>query len=101
MSFGLTSFDRALVTRVDSAELGSHDEASLFLTSLSLAPREDSPTVAARIPTRTSHLVTGPVSLPAICRCMGDIQTPGTDIAPPGLPRYLRTAVRFRRSSDG
>ena len=51
---------------VDSAVAGSHEEASLFWTSASLEENEPSPATAINQKPRTSHLVTGPVSLPAI-----------------------------------
>src|SRR4051812_47417640 len=74
MSFGSTSLDNALVTFVASAEPGSHEDASLSLTSVSFAPRTERPTVAARTRAATTHFVTGPVSFPAICRCMETFQ---------------------------
>ena len=70
MSLGLTASESSSTTLVDSADPGSHDAASLFWTSMSLAlsgmamPRS---TIQA---TRTIHFVMRPVSLPAICRCM-------------------------------
>src|SRR5687767_7592192 len=70
MSLGLTSRASASDTLVASALPGSQEEASLFLTSASLEPRMLKPMVRKTVTAKTIHLVTGPVSLPAICRCM-------------------------------
>ena len=51
---------------VDSALPGSQDEASLFWTSVSLPAKLPSPTTATSQKPSTNHLVTRPVSLPAI-----------------------------------
>ena len=51
--------------RVDSADSGSHEDASLFCTSASLEAKNPEP-MAVKIQTaRTTHLVTRPVSVPA------------------------------------
>ncbi len=62
-SWNGSSFSSA---RVDSALDGSQDEASLFWTSASLEPKEPRPATAINQKPSTIHLVTGPVSLPAI-----------------------------------
>src|SRR6476659_1152683 len=75
MSFWLWNGASLLSALVDSAVFGSHDEASLFWTSVSFdanrlqAPRPMTITAAA-----TNHLVTGPVSFPATARCMTPLQ---------------------------
>ena len=51
---------------VDSALPGSHEDASLFWTSVSFPAKVPRPTKATSQKPRTSHLVTLPVSLPAI-----------------------------------
>ncbi len=51
---------------MDSALAGSHEEASLFWTSVSLAANPEATTKMATQAARTIHLVTLPVSLPAI-----------------------------------
>ena len=56
-------FSRA---RVDSALPGSHEEASLFWTSVSLPAKLPRTPTAMIQKASTIHLVTGPVSLPAI-----------------------------------
>ncbi len=70
MSLGSTVPDSSSTTLVDSAEAGSHDEASLFWTSTSLAFRLLIPPAITSAATTTIHFVTRPVSRPAICRCM-------------------------------
>src|SRR5438094_6730510 len=67
------SFSRALV---DSALPGSQEDASLFWTSVSLPANPPSTPTATSQNSRTNHLVTLPVSLPAICRCMGPLHQP-------------------------
>ena len=60
---------------MDSALAGSQDDASLFWTSVSLPASEPAGDDEDHDQTaRTIHLVTRPVSLPAICRCMGLLQ---------------------------
>src|SRR4051812_3043798 len=74
MSLGLTSLDSWSATRVDSADEGTQDDCSLFLTSASLLPRPPITMVRRTTAARTTHLVTGEVSFPAIWRCMGSLQ---------------------------
>ena len=66
MSLGSTVEESSSSTLVDSADSGSHEEASLFWTSTSLV--EKAPITAKRTsaPTSTTHLVTRPVRAPAI-----------------------------------
>ena len=79
MSLGLISFESWSDTRVDSADEGTHEDCSLFLTSASLPPRAPMTTVSSTMTASTIHLVTGPVSFPAIWRCMGTLhQRAGT-----------------------
>jgi hypothetical protein len=66
MSLGLTASESSPTTLVDSADSGSHDDASLFWTSMSLALSGMAMAKSAIHPRRTIHLVTRPVSLPAI-----------------------------------
>src|SRR3954452_12325229 len=73
---------------VDSALAGSHEEASLSWTSVSLEanmPATPKTTIQA---TSTIHLVTGEVSFPAIWRCMVQLQqkvgTVGIGVSPEG-----------------
>ena len=61
-SWNGSSFSKA---RVDSADSGSHEEASLFCTSASLAAKLAAPAATSSHTTRTIHLVTRPVSVPA------------------------------------
>src|SRR6478672_8888415 len=87
---------------VDSALAGSQDDAWLSCTPVSL-PASGPATATTRIQkTSTSHLVTRPVSLPAICRCMRLVQ----QRAPTGVigvyPEFTRlgrivTLVRYLR----
>src|SRR3954452_17761288 len=64
---------------VDSALEGSHDDASLFWTSVSFWANMPATPKMTTQAARTTHLVTGEVSLPAIWRCMGSLhQTVGT-----------------------
>ena len=49
---------------------GSQDDASLFWTSVSLDAKAPATPTARSQRTSTTHLVTRPVSLPAICRCI-------------------------------
>ena len=86
MSLGSTAADSSSSTLVDSAEAGSQDEASLFWTEVSLVEKKPMMTVITRTATRTIHLVTRPVSEPAICRCMDGSPPEGTDIAHPDDP---------------
>ncbi len=67
ISFGSMMARASSSTFVDSAEQGSQEDASLFWTSVSFWAKW-LPTMKARIQnaTRTIHLVTRPVSLPAI-----------------------------------
>ena len=51
---------------MDSALAGSHDEASLFWTSVSLDAKPEATTKMTIQAARTIHLVTRPVSWPAI-----------------------------------
>ena len=51
---------------MDSALAGSQDEASLFWTSVSLAAKLPATTKTTSQTASTIHLVTRPVSLPAI-----------------------------------
>ena len=62
-SWNGSSFSSA---RVDSALAGSQDAASLFWTSASFEENAPRPTKATSQAASTIHLVTGPVSLPAI-----------------------------------
>src|SRR5215216_6542224 len=80
MSLGLTSCEMASATLVDSAEAGTQDDCSLSFTSASLVPRIPRPTVRMIVATATTHLVMGPVSLPATWRCMRTTLSGGTDI---------------------
>ena len=66
MSLGLTVSESWSTTLVDSADPGSHEDASLFWTSMSLALSPPRPKASPSQTTRTIHLVTRPVSLPAI-----------------------------------
>src|SRR4051812_1060016 len=88
MSLGLTSLDSWSATRVDSADEGTHEDCSLFLTSASLLPRPPITMVNRTTATRTTHLVTGEVSFPAIWRCMGSLHqkvgTVGIGVFPEG-----------------
>src|SRR6187200_634270 len=70
MRFGSWNGVSLSSARVDSALAGSQEEASLFCTSASFDARKLDPTASRSQKTSTSHLVTGPVSRPAICRCM-------------------------------
>src|SRR5665809_145883 len=73
MSFGSTVSESSSSTLVDSAEAGSQDDASLFWTSMSLAENVDITPAMSSATTTTIHLVTRPVNLPAICRCMREL----------------------------
>src|SRR3954453_4002692 len=80
---------------VDSALDGSQDAASLFWTSVSLDANPLA-TTRIRIETgRTIHLVTRPVSLPAILRCMGELHhevgTVFIRVFPDQTPKGFRT----------
>ena len=66
MSLGSTVPVSSSTTLVDSADSGSHDEASLFCTSMSLALNPLMMTMSTIAATRTIHLVIRPVSFPAI-----------------------------------
>ena len=66
MSLGSTVVDSSSRTLVDSALAGSQDEASLFWTSVSLAANPEATTKMTIQAARTIHLVTRPVSRPAI-----------------------------------
>ena len=66
MLLGSTVSESSSDTSVDSALSGSQVDASLFWTSASLAERLPAPTKITIHATSTIHLVTGPVSLPAI-----------------------------------
>ena len=73
--------------RVDSALAGSHDDASLFWTSVRLlANPEETPSTTTQ-KASTIHLVTGPVSLPATWRCMEDSNAYRGKRDVRGLPR--------------
>ncbi len=77
------SFSKA---RVDSAESGNQEEASLFWTSASLAAKPAAPTASSSHTTRTTHLVTRPVKVPAISRLMAVIRADPGDVPHPELP---------------
>jgi hypothetical protein len=79
MSLGSTVSDSASRTSVDSASPGSHDDASLSWTSASFALSGAMASAKKITIAATIHLVTGPVSLPAISACMGDSLPGGTD----------------------
>src|SRR5688500_12225093 len=79
MSLGSTVPESSSSTWVDSAESGSQLEASLFWTSTSVAENVDITPAISSVVTTTIHLVTGPVNLPAICRCMGGTPSQGGD----------------------
>ncbi len=81
MSLGSTDCESSSSTLVDSADPGSQDEASLFWTSASLAEKPAMITVMPSTAASTIHLVTRPVSEPAICRCMPPSRAAATDIA--------------------
>ncbi len=66
MSLGSMLSDSSSRTFVDSAEAGSHDDASLFCTSTSLGLSGASRNARSTTAAATIHLVTGPVSFPAI-----------------------------------
>ncbi len=66
MSLGSTVPVSSSTTLVDSADSGSQDDASLFWTSISLALNPLMMTMSTIAATRTIHLVTRPVSFPAI-----------------------------------
>ena len=66
MSLGFTAVESSSRTSVDSALAGSQDEASLFWTSVSLAANPLATTKTTIQAAKTIHLVTLPVSLPAI-----------------------------------
>src|SRR4051795_9006747 len=74
MSFGSTVPVSSLSTFVDSADPGSQDDASLFWTPVSLALSGAISATMTKVAARTTHLVTGLVSLPAICRCMQPLE---------------------------
>src|SRR4029078_1859577 len=90
MSFWLWKGASLSSAFVDSALAGSQDEAWLSCTSASLlAPLPAAITTISQ-KASTSHLVTRPVSFPAICRCMS---SSGPDVPKPrhrGLPRVRR-----------
>src|SRR4051812_23750737 len=90
MSLGLTSPESWSATRVDSAEDGTHEDCSLFLTSASLVPSEAITPVSRMTATRTTHLVTGPVSFPAIWRCMGSLHQKAGTVGIGDFPERLR-----------
>ncbi len=66
MSLGSTVLESSSRTFVDSALPGSQEDASLFWTSVSLAENPPMITTTTSQAARTNHLVTLPVSLPAI-----------------------------------
>ena len=66
MSLGSTVSESSSRTLVDSADPGSHEDASLFWTSASLAEKPAMMTVMPRTTARTTHLLVRPVSDPAI-----------------------------------
>ena len=66
MAFGSWNGSIFSMARVDSALPGSHEEASLFWTSVSLPAKIPRTTNAPIQNASTIHLVTGLVSLPAI-----------------------------------
>ena len=66
MLLGSTVSESSSETLVDSADSGSQVDASLFWTSASLDDRLPAPMTMTIQAARTIHLVTGPVSLPAI-----------------------------------
>src|SRR3954451_23941547 len=90
MSLGSTVPVSSSTTLVDSAEPGSQEDASLFWTSTSLLFSGAMMPTRTKAPTRTIHLVTGPVSLPAICRCMGPLDQ-----------RRTVFVIRNKRESEG
>src|SRR6476646_5655821 len=59
---------------VDSALAGSHEDAWLSWTLVSLPARGPATPTTSNQKTSTSHLVTRPVRRPAICRCMDLVQ---------------------------
>ena len=66
MAFGFWKGFSLSSARVDSALAGSQEDASLFWTSVSLAANPPATTRITSQTARTIHLVTRPVSLPAI-----------------------------------
>jgi hypothetical protein len=81
MSLGLWKASSLSSALVDSALAGNHDEAWSSVTWLSLPPNaQPTPAITIHKPA-TIHFVTGLVSFPAICLCMGQVQ----QIAPTGV----------------
>src|SRR3569623_3274060 len=89
MSFWSWKALRVLSAFVDSADDGSHDEAALFWTSVSFWANPAAPTRTRTQRPRTIHLVTGLVSLPAICLCMAPLHQKTTTL---GIGDYPETA---------
>jgi hypothetical protein len=93
MSLGLWKTSSLSSALVDSALAGTHEDAWSSVTSVSLLPKAE-PAMKMTIQTAaTIHLVTGLVSLPAICLCMGSSEADPSDSRHRGLPRDRRAVA--------
>ena len=94
-SWNVSSLSSALA---DSALAGSHEEASLFCTSVSFEANIPATPKTATQAMSTIHLVMGEVSFPAIWRCMGTTPSEGGDSRHRGFPELARSTRQLCRT---